>query len=420
MSAESDPGSASDAPETVAVVLTGAAARGAFQAGALAHLIPALAGQGLLPTIWVGTSAGSINATLWAAALHQGTQAAGQHVVEVWRAMSDDDVYRSLLPFALARTGLQYARGALFDRGPGTTSLLDTTSLQRTAAEVLDTGQLATNVADGLLGSIGVATTRMPTDSDYETVGAASGRSALFLHEQHPGDYPGDPDRALDVVRGPITAEHVLASSAIPVAFPPIRISTPEQAAGWYVDGGVRLNAPLQPAAGLGGHPHPADLRHSHHLRPATGTRPGRAHPGHRRRRRPGAPRRAGRPDGRGPGHPATDQPPGRPNPRRRPTGPAVRPQRHPLPAHQVMDVSPPPGAMGTLAAEVFAKRTDGLGWLTENDNWLLGRLIRGGGDAVGRRELLSYLFFDEQYFTASIELGRTAAATALNTGWRT
>ena len=86
----------------------------------------------------------------------------------------------------------------------------------------------------------------------------------------------------------------------------------------------------------------------------------------------------------------------------------------------QVLDVSPPPGAMGTLAAQVFARRTDGLGWLTENDNWLLGRLIRGGGDAVGRRELLSYLFFDEQYFTASIELGRTTAATALNTGWRT
>ena len=85
----------------------------------------------------------------------------------------------------------------------------------------------------------------------------------------------------------------------------------------------------------------------------------------------------------------------------------------------EVLDVSPP-GRWGRWAAEVFAKRTDGLGWLTENDNWLLGRLIRGGGDAVGRRELLSYLFFDEQYFTASIELGRTAAITALNAGWHT
>ena len=204
MVAESHPGPASDdAPATVAVVLTGAAARGAFQAGALAYLIPALERQGLLPTIWVGTSAGSINATLWGASLHLGAQTAGQDVVEVWRSMSDDDVFRSLLPFALARTGLQYALGAVFDRGPGTTSLLDTTPLQRTAREVLNTGQLATNVADGLLASIGVATTRMPTDSDNETVGAASGRSVLFLARApsrglrgRPGPGPGRGPRA--------------------------------------------------------------------------------------------------------------------------------------------------------------------------------------------------------------------------------
>ena len=421
MAEESDPGSApADAPATVAVVLTGAAARGAFQAGALAHLIPALEQQGLLPTIWVGTSAGSINATLWGARLHLGAQTAAQDVVEVWRAMSDDDVYRSLLPFALARTGLQYARGALFERGPGTTSLLDTTPLQRTALEVLNTGQLATNVADGLLGSIGVAATRMPTDSGNETVGAASGRSVLFLHETQPGGYEGDPARALDVVRGPITAEHVLASSAIPVAFPPIRISSPEQAAGWYVDGGVRLNAPLQPAVGLGATrillisatsttygppPAPAPTGRTQDIADAA------AQVLHavladrmvedlatlrRINRLVAQARSAGRPDL------LCDR-----------DGTPYRPI-------QVLDVSPPPGAMGALAAQVFARRTDGLGWLTENDNWLLGRLIRGGGDAVGRRELLSYLFFDEQYFTASIELGRTAAITALDTGWHT
>ena len=421
MAAESDPGSASAAaPATVAVVLTGAAARGAFQAGALAHLIPTLEGQGLLPTIWVGTSAGSINATLWGAALHQGTQSAGQGVVEVWRAMSDDDVYRSLLPFALARTGLQYALGALFDRGPGTTSLLDTTPLQRTAREVLNTGQLAANVADGLLGSIGVATTRMPTESDNETVGAASGRSVLFLHEHHPGEYPGDPARALDVVRGPITAEHVLASSAIPVAFPPIRITSPEQAAGWYVDGGVRLNAPLQPAVGLGATrillisatsttyrppPAPAPTGRTQDIADAA-AQVLHAVLADRMVEDLATLRRMNR-------LLAQAESAGRPDLLRTRSGAPYRPI-------QVMDVSPPPGAMGALAAEVFARRTDGLGWLTENDNWLLGRLIRGSGDAVGRRELLSYLFFDEQYFTASIELGRAAAVAALNTGWQT
>ncbi len=43
---------------------------------------------------------------------------------------------------------------------------------------------------------------------------------------------------------------------------------------------------------------------------------------------------------------------------------------------------------------------------------------MRGAGDAVGRRELLSYLFFDEDYFAESIELGRTVAAEAYARGW--
>jgi len=47
-----------------------------------------------------------------------------------------------------------------------------------------------------------------------------------------------------------LNAGHVLASSAIPVAFPPVQVSDPGPAAGWYVDGGVRLNRPLHPAVG--------------------------------------------------------------------------------------------------------------------------------------------------------------------------
>jgi NTE family protein len=50
-----------------------------------------------------------------------------------------------------------------------------------------------------------------------------------------------------------LTAEHIMASSAIPVAFPPVRLSDAEGASGdWYLDGGVRLNAPVKPALDLG------------------------------------------------------------------------------------------------------------------------------------------------------------------------
>ena len=62
-----------------------------------------------------------------------------------------------------------------------------------------------------------------------------------------------------------------------------------------------------------------------------------------------------------------------------------------------VMAVSPPPDEMGRPAAAVFERRTNGLGRFIAMDNWLVGQAIRGAGDALGRHELLSYLFFNEQ-----------------------
>lgn len=400
--------------DTVAVVLSGAAARGAFQAGALAVLVPALTAQGLRPSIWLGTSAGSINTVLWGARAHLDPTEAGADVVAVWRRMSDDDVYRPL-SLTAPRLAWEFAGGALLGLGPGTTSLLDTAPLRRTGEEVLHTDLLEANLVSGALSACGVVATRMPEERDGDLPGTASGRSVLFLDEHLPGTYDGDSTRALDVVRGPIRADHVLASSAIPVAFPPVQLPAP---AGWYVDGGVRLNTPLHPAIGLGadrvlvvsatatsygepaapgpvgGTPDVADAA-AQLLHAALADRTAEDLRALRRTNRlVGATARAGRP------------------------GLLADSGGRPYRTVPVMAVSPPPGAMGRAADRVFAERTRGLGRLTELDNWVIGKALRGAGDKVGRRELLSYLFFDEEYFAAGIELGRTSAAEALSRGW--
>ena len=46
---------------------------------------------------------------------------------------------------------------------------------------------------------------------------------------------------------GPITIDHIMASAALPIFFPAIRIGNQ-----WYGDGGIRLTAPLSPAIHLG------------------------------------------------------------------------------------------------------------------------------------------------------------------------
>lgn len=400
---------------TVAVVLSGAAARGAFQAGALDVLVPALVQQGLRPSIWLGTSAGSINAALWGARAHLDPTEAGREVVAIWRRMSDDDVYAPLLPLTAPRLGLQFAGGALLGRGPGATSLLDTRPLQRTAEDVLRPDLLEANLVSGVVEAVGVVATRMPAERDTDRPGTASGRSVLFLDEHTESEYAGDPDRALDVVRGAIRPEHVIASSAIPVAFPPVELRTPP---GWYVDGGVRLNTPLHPAVGLGaGRVLVVSATSTTYGAPGT-PEPGGGTPDiadaasqvlhatladrttedlrslRRTNRLVGAAAAAGR------------------------AGLLADSAGRPFRTVPVMAVSPPPGEMGRVADRIFRDRTRGLGRLTELDNWLIGRVLRGAGDGVGRRELLSYLFFDEEYFSAGVDLGRAAALASLAAGW--
>jgi NTE family protein len=408
---------ASSNGDTVAVVLSGAGARGAFQAGALAELVPALEREGHRPTIWLGTSAGSINAVLWASRAHLSSEVVAEQVLDLWRTMSDDDVYVTL-PLSFPLTGLQYGLGALLGVGRGTTSLLDTAPLRRTAHERLDTDQLRANVADGLVSAVGVVGTRMPRQLEDDVVGAASGRSVLFLDEHSASGYVGDPGRALDVVHGPVQPDHVLASCAIPVAFPPVRIAEPAPAAAWYVDGGVRLNTPLQPAVGLGASRIVLVSATATTYSPAPMPGPSGQEPdvadasaqvlnaalADRTTEDLRALRRVNRLVAQVASAGAHQVL----------AGSGGEPYR----TVDVLAVSPPPGELGRLASDILGQKTRGLGRVTELDNWLLGKGIRGAGDAVGRRELLSYLFFDEDYFAAGIELGRQAAAAALQQGW--
>jgi NTE family protein len=78
----------------------------------------------------------------------------------------------------------------------------------------------------------------------------ASTRSVVF-HDGGPNP-PADEARAIDYAATALGAVHVRASAAIPALFGAIEITEPPAAAGWYCDGGIRLNAPLKPALALG------------------------------------------------------------------------------------------------------------------------------------------------------------------------
>lgn len=391
----------------VAVVLTGAAARGAFQAGALATLLPALSAQGLDPTIYLGTSAGGINAALAGSFAHLPPLESGQRLVDTWTSMGGAQVIRPPV-LSLLGDSVRFGAGALLGLGHGIVSVFDTAPLQRTATRVLDTAAIAANIDSGMIDAVGVAATRVPpTDMSPDVVRwhMANAHTVLFLDTTLDASQVADPARALRVAPGAVTAAQVLASSAIPVAFPPIEVPGPPDFQGWYLDGGIRLNAPLRPAVALGTDRLVVISAHA------------TAYP-------------EAYPVGVGEQPDVLDA--------AALTLQAILADRviedlaeirtrnrwlaqgaqlctasgRDLRTVSVLEVSPPPGMLADLAeVALHSKRWD-------PQAQALQRALRGLGDGPGARELLSYAYFDTDYFTAQIEVGRAAAEQALAAGW--
>jgi NTE family protein len=227
-----------------AVVISGAGARGAYEAGVLAEVLPALFPDGLSSTLLLGTSAGAINASLWGARARRGVdlRTVGESVCKVWEEADQSSVFA---PVAQSIARHLFERLSPFKRSTGFPALLDTAPLFDFAKEVLDVAQLAQNLEDGAVGGVGVVATSCPLDG-------SSGRSRLFYDGKSLSAPEPDPTSSIDYVHTPIQHAHVLASAAIPVAFPGVAINTPPSHAGYYVDGGVRLNTPIKPALGFG------------------------------------------------------------------------------------------------------------------------------------------------------------------------
>lgn len=225
---------------TAAVVIAGAGARGAYEAGVLAELMPALFPEGLANTVLLGTSAGAVNAALWAQGATAGRSLAevGHEVCEFWLNLDVSHVYRPLVVSVVKRLPVVRWLGH-FD------ALLDTAPLLQTARAAFKRTQLAHNLATGSVRGLGVVATSCPLDG-------TGGRSAVFFEGSGLTQPATDPGSSIDFVSASIDVEHVLASAAIPLAFPAVRIGEPASEQGYYCDGGVRLNAPVQPAIKFG------------------------------------------------------------------------------------------------------------------------------------------------------------------------
>ena len=228
-------------PETqrpdLAIVLTGGGARAAYQVGFLrcvARFMPEIR----FPII-TGVSAGAINAAYLAS--HPGTTAeAAEGLTRLWSDLEIRNVFRTD-SFSLLRHMARWSAKLLTGGssiGPQVRGFVDTEPLRRflSGCMTLDNGELVgikENLECGRLNAVALTTL------DY-----ATGRTVTWVQGCQIEGWERSTRRSETSL---LTIDHVMASSALPLFFPAVRLGE-----HWYGDGGIRLAAPLSPALHLG------------------------------------------------------------------------------------------------------------------------------------------------------------------------
>lgn len=221
--------------------MTAGGARGAYQAGVMRRIaeIPSLRDGPSPFAVITGASAGAINGTALASRASDFGDA-GVDIARLWSELSIDKVFRSDVP-SLVTTGLLLARDLALGSLLGHTvthGFFDTTPLAEMMEGVFPPHGIADAIRRGHLYAVAV------TATSYH-----SGRSYTFVEGRR--GHPVWSKARRVVLPATITHQHVLASSSIPVVFPPVRIDGPTGGL-WFGDGALRLVAPMSPAIRLG------------------------------------------------------------------------------------------------------------------------------------------------------------------------
>lgn len=230
---------AEETPPPLAILLTGGGARAAYQVGYLRWIARAFPDINF--PILTGVSAGAINAAFLAASAGPQAQAI-ERLSTIWRELTVDRVFRvdaASLMSQVVRWGARLVSGG-GAIAPQVRGLVDTAPLARTLASAFGTTEHGGEI-DGIrqrlesrqLWALAVLT------SNYGT-----GQSVVWIQGHGLPDWERPERRSR---RTNLTLDHVLASAALPLFFPAVKLE-----GAWYGDGGIRLTAPCSPAIHLG------------------------------------------------------------------------------------------------------------------------------------------------------------------------
>ena len=219
---------------TVGLVLTGGGSRSAYQVGVLLALAEMLPRARNPFQVIVGTSAGAVAASVLAAEAHHWRRAVAG-LERVWANFQSSQVFHvdaSHMLRAGAHWVLALISGGMVLSPPK--SLLDNSPLRELLGVHVDCSGIRRSIERGHVRAFALCA------SSYST-----GRTVAFFDGI---DSIRDWSRVQRIgVRTQLTLDHLMASAAIPLLFPPMRIGDE-----YYGDGAMRQVHPLSPAIHLG------------------------------------------------------------------------------------------------------------------------------------------------------------------------
>jgi len=224
----------------IGFVLSGGGSRGAYEAGIIHYIRTDLArrlGRHVPIDIITGTSVGAINASFLAATMLDPDAQADQ-ITAAWRALRIEQLISLRLGDVL-RAGRLMLGAEPPPPPPGSFrygGMLDTSGLERFVIRAIPWRGIERSIRSGRLAALSVSATHVGT-----------GHTIVFLQtaEPVPREWSRDPFVRHRAAR--IGPRHVLASAAIPLLFPAVKIGDE-----YYTDGGLRQNTPMSPAIRLG------------------------------------------------------------------------------------------------------------------------------------------------------------------------
>ncbi|HAT6979665.1 TPA: patatin [Legionella pneumophila] len=211
-----------------ALYLAGGGARGAYQAGVLKAIGHILQTKTLPFDLVSGVSVGSVNAAVLAENAND-FPAALDKLEAIWGEIHCQQIYKAS-NYELSKSVMRNL-STLIIKQRQSGHLLDTTPLRQFLEESIDFTRIEQNIQEGYLDTFEVLS------ACYETHQTIS----FYTHnhsEFEDWNYPRHSSQ-----RAVINAQHILASSALPLFFPPVSLN------GFhYGDGSIGLVAPLRGA----------------------------------------------------------------------------------------------------------------------------------------------------------------------------